>query len=317
MRLVNGVLPNGVAARARTLALLLVAGALLAGCRPDLGEPGSLVTEARFLALRAEPPEALPGGMVQLRALVASPTGSRAEPRPEWAFCTAPKPLDENNVVSGDCLDGAAAPLATEPTPTLRLPVDACQLFGPDPPPQRPGQPPLRPRDPDVTGGYYQPIRVRLDRATAIALERVTCNLAGAPAELASAFTSRYRPNQNPRLLGVEATAAGRPLGLDAVPAGAAVELEASWDAVDAESYPVFDVAAQALVDRRESLRVSWFGTAGSFAHERTGRTEADPESTSANTWTAPAAPGAAWLWVVLRDSRGGVDFRELFVVVR
>ena len=32
-------------------------------------------------------------------------------------------------------------------------------------------------------------------------------------------------------------------------------------------------------------------------------------ETTSDNTWTAPADAGTVSLWVVLRDSRGGVAF--------
>jgi hypothetical protein len=65
------------------------------------------------------------------------------------------------------------------------------------------------------------------------------------------------------------------------------------------------------VASRRESLRVSWFTSAGRFAEERTGRSEGEADvSFSDNTWQAPAA-GVARIWVVLRDDRGGVGWRS------
>jgi len=63
------------------------------------------------------------------------------------------------------------------------------------------------------------------------------------------------------------------------------------------------------LVPHRESMRVSWFASAGSFEHEVTGRDEGDLATTTDNSWSAPATAGPVHLWIVLRDSRGGVDF--------
>ena len=73
----------------------------------------------------------------------------------------------------------------------------------------------------------------------------------------------------------------------------------------------------RALTTARESLRVSWYGTAGRFDEPRTGRAGDDPATTADNAWTAPAAPGAVTLWVVLRDDRGGAAWRSLAVTVR
>ena len=56
-------------------------------------------------------------------------------------------------------------------------------------------------------------------------------------------------------------------------------------------------------------MRVSWYATAGAFDTETTGRAEDDPATTTPNGWSAPGAPGVVHVWIVLRDSRGGVDF--------
>jgi hypothetical protein len=174
-----------------------------------------------------------------------------------------------------------------------------------------PGLPPLRPRDPDVSGGYYQPLRIVVDGVTAFGLERITCNLAAAGADIAIAFAARYTPNQNPTLLPLAASAP-----LDAIPAGATLTFTASWSADSAEPFVVYDLEQLALVDHREALRVSWFASDGDFEHDRTGRGEQELESSTDNRWTAPQQPGPVQLWVVLRDSRGGVDFATYTLTV-
>jgi hypothetical protein len=64
-------------------------------------------------------------------------------------------------------------------------------------------------------------------------------------------------------------------------------------------------------------MRVSWFATAGSFAHEITGRAEDETATSSDNVWTAPTMGGPVHLWIVLRDSRGGSDFAGYDLAVR
>jgi hypothetical protein len=85
-----------------------------------------------------------------------------------------------------------------------------------------------------------------------------------------------------------------------------------------AEAYVYFDLSTRALVDRREAMRISWYASGGSFADDRTGRTEQEASETStANTWTAPSTPGMITLWVVLRDSRGGLNWKSYRVTVQ
>ena len=87
------------------------------------------------------------------------------------------------------------------------------------------------------------------------------------------------------------------------------VTLQADFSADSAETFPVWNVVTLTLDIQRESLRVSWFATGGSFEHDVTGRSETDPETFTQNVWHAPETPGPVYLWTVLRDDRGGIDF--------
>ena len=91
--------------------------------------------------------------------------------------------------------------------------------------------------------------------------------------------------------------------------------LQASWTDDSSESFLVYDITAHDLATQQESLRLSWFATAGVFMHDRSGRSGDEivmyGQNFTQNVWTAPLTPGLVHLWFVLRDSRGGVDFAE------
>lgn len=302
--------------------------ALGAGCKPELGDPASLVTEPRILAVRSEPAELAPDHAASYRALVAVPGGGAA-PDVAWSFCTEPAPLSSNNVVNDRCLEGGPALPDHGLEIQAAIPLGACAVFGPTPPAPLPGQPPLRPHDADVTGGYYQPIRAiaAIDGdplPAGIGLTRITCDLANAPLDVVVDFRARYRANTNPTLLGVEVLAVPggglrggelAPGAPSALPARTAVPLRASWTADSAEPFPVFDPASRTLVDHREAIRVSWFVSGGELTADRTGRGEAEDQSFADDVWTTPD-PGPANLWVVVRDSRGGVAFASYPIAI-
>ncbi len=124
-------------------------------------------------------------------------------------------------------------------------------------------------------------------------------------------------PNANPHLLPLGVTVDGGVASLSAIPVGARVELEAGWPATDAETYAYFDRDSQTVSTRREAMRVAWYTSDGAFGTESTGRDETDPATTTRNVWTAPTAAREARLWVVLRDSRGGVDAAAYDVTVK
>jgi hypothetical protein len=83
-----------------------------------------------------------------------------------------------------------------------------------------------------------------------------------------------------------------------------------------AERFAAFDLASQSVVDQRESIAVAWFATRGSFDNDRTGRESSDVTSSSDNGWTAPTQRGLVYLWVVLRDDRGGVGWAQYAIDV-
>jgi len=310
----------------------LIAALAAAACKPDLGDPPSLITEPRIVAVRSEPAEVEPDHGVAYQVLVAAPDGAgaaagAAAPDVRWGFCTDPAPLSSNNVVNDDCLATAAALPDAGPAIQAKIPIDACTTFGPTPPAPLPGQLPRRPHDADVTGGYYQPVRARatLDGgplAPGIGLTRITCDLPNAPLDTVIEFRRRYRANTNPTLAGVAALgpdgatiASPDGAGLPPLPARTAVTLRASWTADSVEPFPVFDPASRTLVDHREAIRVSWFVSGGALAEGRTGRGETETETFADDVWTTPEA-GPATLWVVVRDSRGGVAFAGYTVTI-
>ena len=112
------------------------------------------------------------------------------------------------------------------------------------------------------------------------------------------------------------ATIASVPASLTAIPAGARVELEASWPAASAETFAYFDPVSQTLTTQREAMQVAWYTSAGSLDTESTGRASGDMSTTTDDGWDAPGTTGTVHVWIVLRDSRGGVDFAETDVTV-
>jgi len=293
--------------------LVLVASSVT--CVPSLGPDDSQITSTRTLAVRAEPAEAKPGATkITFTALVASPGGTVKTPDVVWSFCSAPKPITEDNVVSNACLQRSAlVPAGNGPSTVTKTPSKGCSLFGPD----VGATGGFRPRDPDSTGGYYQPLRVDLAGAdTAFEPTRIQCDLAGADADAATAFGKAYKPNVNPVLSPLTAKLGGSPVMLGTIPEASHVTLEASWPASSAETFAYFDPASQTVTSQREAMQVAWYTTGGTLDTESTGRASSDMATTSDDGWTAPGVSGVVHLWVVLRDSRGGVDFLEQDLVV-
>lgn len=303
----------------------------MTACKPDLGSPPSLIEGPRLLAVRGVPAEAAEDTPVTYDVLAVDTAGRLQAPAVKWATCHDPKPPASNNAVATSCLSIPDDTPTPSPTYTEPMPAGACRVFGPQPPEVMAGMPPARPQDPDVTGGFYQPVRAVLTdgAATQIAfeLERLTCPLANAPPAITKMFNAQIEPNQNPTIARVTLDPGGAAtpiftLGQAAPPPpavvapGASVTLEAAWTAATPETYPVYDLVTQAIDTHRESLSVSWFATDGSFAHDRTGRGETETELTTDDAWTAPRTPGLVHVWIVLRDIRGGVDFAEAALMV-
>jgi hypothetical protein len=185
---------------------------------------------------------------------------------------------------------------------------------------------------------------------------RITCGLAGSTTDQLRDYHARTKTNENPQLLSVTSPTRGdqeltavdlaAPLAFEA---SKTFTLRASWPACPAEAscgdgicspgeavqdcpddcttpkgcggsepFAYLDPQSHQVVGRHESLRVSWFATGGSFDSDHTGRLESEFAQTSSdNTWTAPKDPGPVFMWVVLRDDRGGVDWQSFRVDVQ
>lgn len=82
------------------------------------------------------------------------------------------------------------------------LDKEDCSNFGPSPTPPKGDEPPSRAADPDITGGYYQPVRLLVPTLEepdyVVGVTRLDCGISGATLEQSLAFTDRYRPNENP-----------------------------------------------------------------------------------------------------------------------
>jgi hypothetical protein len=304
-----------------TVGLAVALLALGSACKPDLGAPPSQVTGPRVLAIRGAPPEAKPNdATVAFDALVVDVDGTVASPDLGWAMCNAPHPPAESNIVSSACL--SIPDDATGTTFMAPVPGEACMNFGPVP-----SMPGARPSDPDTTGGYYQPVRLVWHSADgdqlAVGLERIQCSLGYiASTDISGAYDTMYVPNNNPKLTALTLDPSGSATSLfsaanggtqaaGTATAGQAIALEATWDPSSQESFTVYDLVSHQLVMQTESLRLSWFATAGAFQHDRTGRSSAETDAFTDNVWTAPTVAGPVHFWFVLRDSRGGVDFGE------
>jgi hypothetical protein len=317
--------------RAFFFTLVVVLVPLATGCKPNLGSPPSLIEGPRLLAVRGMPAEAAEGEAVTYDILAVDPTGRIQNPTVTWSVCHDPKPPASANAVANSCVDSPDITPTASPTFMAPMPDGSCKVFGPQPPEVMAGKPPLRPQDPDVTGGFYLPVRATLVDGEvterAFALERLKCRLANAPADVTAMFNAMIKPNQNPAIASLTLDPAGTPTTLFAagqatapamptVAAGAPVTLRVAWSDATPETYPVFNLVTQTLDTHRESLSVSWFATDGSFEHDRTGRGETETDTTTDDVWTAPLTPGVVHFWILLRDIRGGVDFVETAVIV-
>ena len=281
----------------RRAALLVLA---IAACRPAFDDRPSQIVSPRVLAVRGTPAEARPGEDVAFELLYATPDGVVADTRARWAFCDQPLPPGEPGLAPQSCLLQAPLAFADDAAaPTSPLPTTSCALFGPDPPAS--GE---RPRDPDATGGYYQPVRADVGVVLAIGAVRVDCGLADAPPDIVAEFSDTYEANVHPEIAVDELA--------DVAHAGSDVTLTARWPASAAESFPVYDLEARALVTQRESIRVAWYATGGTFAEDHTGRTAADVGTSTTNVLTLPPEAGLVHVIVVARDARGGVAWHAV-----
>lgn len=339
----------------RSLPASLLLASLLISCTTALQDNTPYVNTPRILAVQLVPAESLTGEEVRIQALYADSGGARQDAEIDWAFCTALKPLAELGPVAQSCLDPASTDLSAIGTgveATGVVPDNACSLYGPNPPPVDAGGSAGRPTDPDITGGYYQPILAFDDEGeTTLASVRLRCGPANVDQETFLTWSRAYHSNENPivssfQIDGQEVAPEGAGASLTVAP-GQELTLTALWPACPiepscgdglctagedelsceddcaiptgcggSEAYQVFDPTTGEFTLRQEAISASWFTTGGTFAEARNGRDGTDTEPSVENSWTAPDEPEDVWMAVVLRDERGGVGFSSYRLVV-
>jgi hypothetical protein len=264
----------------------------------------------------------------------------------DWAFCIARNPLANLGPVSPLCAQRSGPPtvfqeVGASSAVTAAVPTNACNNFGPDVPMvvvtpdagDGGGQSPGRPVDPDSTGGYYQPVRLAAGDQIAQAFVRINCgNPPGAtPEQLGALSTFATVANTNPEIEsvvinlpdgGMVALTEEAPGKTNPVSVSQQLALSANWEACPADAsvctgsqtYALLDPLTFEVVHPQEQMRASWFSTAGAFANDTTAPDGAVAVGQSTptyadNSWTAPATPQKVYMWVVLRDNRGGVGW--------
>jgi hypothetical protein len=320
----------------RALVLPVLVGCFAAGCVPDLNTKASHVQQTRVVAVRATPAEATPGQMVTWQAVVVTPLMPQGQTQIDWSMCEAPRNPADSITVTGACFGDADQSAADGGAPIVRsigvghgatvqgaIPSDACRKIGPEVSAMgAPGASAQRPPDADITGGYQLPLRLVLGDPTgadpridiSFDRQRVRCNLANAPAEAARAYGMRYKANQNPDLSGIQL--AGMVLGPNdgmtyQVPKGSKLPVAIGWDPAARETYVLFDPVQREVVERTETLDVSWYTNGGEFEHDRTTQDGANP--ISSNTLSLdPSVTQPVKVWIILRDERGGVGVGTL-----
>lgn len=344
--------------RPSSVCLLSFVG-LTSACVPEFDDDLSLISETRIVAVKATPAEAEPGDTVELTALVVDDSGTVTDAPLEWALCIARKPLTELGPLDQRCIDEFGKdddelflPLGAGQTTTAVLPDEVCSLFGPLAPPREGDEEGGRPVDPDLSGGYYQPVVVGDAEATVGSI-RISCGATGLTNEEVIAYNRGYRPNENPSVLAITAVVDGErqsveegetlsvapdsevsfELGFPDCPTEAVCGdglctagenstdcredcLDAPRGCEGAEQYLYADTETRESVERAETLEVVWLTTSGTFPVAQTEAETDKGQSTTNNTWDAPGEAGVAHLWFVVRDDRGGVGFRGVDVEV-
>jgi hypothetical protein len=303
--------------------------AALGGCGEDL-DPFNRINTLRVLAIKAEPASPGPGETATLSTLIFTPPALMGDGGPppityQWSWCPLPGSANEGYpcTVSEAELQSMASLTGTAGivVPPFDLGTGATAML-----PH--GLNPLLlqqicagveglPQTIDCEGGF--PVQVKL------------VVKAGGD-EVVSVRTLRLRfgtsePNANPRIDGLAIRLPEAMVDLPiaetpevTIPRAVASLLKAVVPLeMVAERYTGKDDNMQVAM-LREQLTLSWFIESGDTDEQRTRWVEGGfrPEKTFENEWTPDRvkdyAPGTSRVIVVIRDNRGGVDWRAAAV---
>ncbi len=298
--------------------------ALVGGCSGDL-PPESRVDKLRLLAVRAEPPEVMPGMPSALDTLTVLPPAAAAPSLTYlWMACLENSGASSPNAcgvsVGGNggpsTFDAPLPDCATAPSSNLcRIATTPTASYTPS----------------DAASGGQVILTVIVADPTAGGAMQCAIDAAGnggAPTNPDHCIVALKRltvgdnpsPNHNPTLdalLFDGVPAASDPIALPMIGSTTAVTLDTRRTPGSAEIHSDGTV---------EDLLLSWYDTAGTLGTTSTEFRPADcddtcmksdPPADSSSSWTAPDASDAAQFapsgeidfWVVVRDDRGGIGW--------
>jgi hypothetical protein len=260
---------------------------VISGCG-DSFTPASLLAGLRLLVAKAEPPEAAPGDSVQFTAYAVDTQQRKIAIA--WSACLLP-PVAGMGMINNDCLitDRASwlIPLGSGFMITAKIPE----------------LPPSALLPPDITGGQYVPIRLRVTAQSDDDSGVYRLRLAG-----------NMPRNQNPTLQSIDIVTEqkGQVVGRFALPQDApyvvhakqTFVLRAEFTSDSAEHYVVINGDGSRR-DVVETLTAQWYATGGSLDNETSG---ADVDETLTLDKQLPPTGGVIDLWVAGHDERGGTD---------
>jgi hypothetical protein len=274
--------------------------ATVAACTPELDDRPFSIERERLIAVLLEPPELRPGAELRVTPVLAG--RQRGSTTPSYHFCAAPPPPADPRSIAEACLTDTRLSLSLEGESARGdVPPEACARFGPDPTGSD-----FRPRDPDETGGFYQPLVSLGFGEPSVAELRLLCPLPDVPIDLSRAYSERYQPNHNPEGLRLEQAQGEEWHPLSSARGGERLRIRVAWSESARERFVWLSADGAALVDRIEAFRVAWFVTDGNVDQAGTAVSESEPDNQSENTFEAPEQAGTVQLWAVVHDSRGG-----------
>lgn len=307
----------------RRALLPLAVLALATGCDEEF-RPASYVNSLRVLAARAVPAELRPGQVAALEGLVVDPTRP-AKPTVFWVACD-PDPYNQGRTACTNTEtfeDPASLDLSTGELPpgmhfvglgdraAYAAPKTLFDVFPPGDVRREAGTvalvlmlavgeavSPLAPRE--ELAAVFERVRNKETQAV-VALFRVS-------------VSERAQPNQNPEFGSLRYGDEDQP------PRGARLLLgpgERRFLEVTAtaESYEAYRQATPSGQEEKvERLQVAWYSTSGKLSEDRQALDSVVPEEFTAPGFdpidlVPPDRKGT--LWAVLRDSRGGITWRE------
>lgn len=244
-------------------------------CLP-IDDPREKIEELRVLGVKAEPPSAKPGASVTVSALTANP--ENAATTLTWYLCNAPSDAQD-----GCSENSGGTKLGTGTSTTLKVPADYLNAE-------------LTPAE--KKNGRYLVVTLvaKAEKETVVSTKRIV--------------VQETPTNKNPSLQDLKlfdtdgTTVMNQPWSLKLE---SNYKIEASVTTDSRETYSRTDLQGQTQ-DAKERLYISWYLTEGSY--EKGYLSKPDDLANVLQTPKESPKEKEVTLFLILRDGRGGVDWK-------